>query len=519
MKLNRLLLGGAIALGLMTSCNKETPNQNEQEKGTTHMSVSLKMPADATSAFRSESQDHNGIGFWEGKDAKLKVTLYMVSDGNGQVETQELDAATAATSTQDGKYKFKAFKTTPGNKTIYVVINNGGAIKTALDSKIFDATAFKKAYQEAYIYAKANQNNGGIDNDFAKVEGDKDIILMSGKPVTKAIEDKVTKEQADSGSKNHVNLIARRTVARVITTQDKNIINAIKDQNGTNIGTLEDIKWTVAQYEKTTYLSPQLTDGEDATDVKKVKSPNYDYVPNNDYREKAAEHYAYDLLPFDKMLSAESFERTSNLENVKNIVAKKMQFITETTHKYGESKGDKEGTGYRKGNTPYALIEGVLNLKQDAMAKDENFVKGQDVYFGTRDRKFYMDLDKARKANGSLKSPGEKEKDNVITYKNGKVYYIAWLNPDDTNHTKWTNSPVLRNNIYHINIKSFKMIGHSGNPFDPTPEDPKKPTPPDPDDPKTPDPDDPIFDTETYMSAEITVLNWGVHSYDIDFDY
>ena len=116
----------------------------------------------------------------------------------------------------------------------------------------------------------------------------------------------------------------------------------------------------------------------------------------------------------------------------------------------------------------------------------------------------------------------------------GKVIYYAWANPDAI--PEWYNSPVLRNNIYHIHITGFKTIGTNWNPLfpeDPDTEDPNNPDPkpnvtvPDPENPGGPeipveepenpiDPEDPLTTPETWMSVDVTVLPWLVHSYEVD---
>ncbi|MCD8186260.1 MAG: fimbria major subunit, partial [Rikenellaceae bacterium] len=84
------------------------------------------------------------------------------------------------------------------------------------------------------------------------------------------------------------------------------------------------------------------------------------------------------------------------------------------------------------------------------------------------------------------------------------------------------NSPVIRNNIYHINVRSFSALGETWNPL--YPEDPNTASPANPDPkPSTDEPDssidpyDPLSIEETYMDIDATVLDWIVNSYDIDF--
>ena len=93
------------------------------------------------------------------------------------------------------------------------------------------------------------------------------------------------------------------------------------------------------------------------------------------------------------------------------------------------------------------------------------------------------------------------------------VFYFLWVNPDKIDMTKWAMSPVYRNNIYNVDIKSFQNIGLSGNPINPDPDDPDKP---DPDDPDKPDPDEPLPTEKTFMVASITITPWTWHNYSID---
>ena len=93
--------------------------------------------------------------------------------------------------------------------------------------------------------------------------------------------------------------------------------------------------------------------------------------------------------------------------------------------------------------------------------------------------------------------------------------YVLWLNPNKPygGAEKITESPTVRNQIYHAHITGFKEIGVPNNPLHPKdPDDPK-----DPKNPNNPiDPNDPLQTDDTYMSVSITVLNWGMHSYEVD---
>jgi hypothetical protein len=92
------------------------------------------------------------------------------------------------------------------------------------------------------------------------------------------------------------------------------------------------------------------------------------------------------------------------------------------------------------------------------------------------------------------------------------MLYFVWLNPD--NIEKPLNSPTMRNNIYQINISAIHKLGVNWNPLNP---DVSNPNPkPAGDEPASPIvPTDPLSLDDTYMSVDIEVQNWEVHSYDV----
>jgi hypothetical protein len=164
---------------------------------------------------------------------------------------------------------------------------------------------------------------------------------------------------------------------------------------------------------------------------------------------------------------------------------------------------------YRKGNTAYVLIRATYTPNPTAIADGGTLTDGT-FYVGGTDGKIYSTA-----AAATDVTKGGTAYQDVATYTNGKVLYYVWLNPDDIQ--KPINSPVLRNNIYHININSFKKLGVNWNPLTPdiTNPDPQ----PDGNEPDNPViPTDPISVTDTYMSVNVEVLNWSTHSYDVDLE-
>lgn len=515
------LAASAFLLGL-TACNKRDDiNNPEDVRGNTHMSLTLSFPSDG---LRAEDQDNNGIGEWEGKDKITSLDIYM-TNGNA-VEKKSVAVATELTDNADQTYTVAPWATTPGQKTIYVAINlPAGDIKTALDGA-GDAASLKAAFEAAYSMMDATTKD--VNVALAKYDdgADKDIILMTGKSAETEIESGITQAVAATGSKNRVNVEVRRNFSRVLTTFGGTLTGTgastagrtfeIKDGGGVLQATLSDIKWYVGQYEKTSYLLP--LDGKIM--VADVKSPHWDFttVNNNDFITETAtsEPNKYYTYVGTRATAAKDLLITPATKNVANLTTREMlmgmKFITETTHQKGGKIGTMPETGYRKGNTTYVMVTATCTPAPATLATGETYTAGNDLYYSRTTGKFYGNKTNAEAASTDPDG-GTGTKDGVITYKGGKMYYFVWVDPDATDPKNWINSPIVRNNIYHINVTAFLKFGFSGNPYNPDPDDPDDPDP-DPDDP-TPDPDDPIYDEDTYMSAKITVMKWGVHSFDI----
>jgi hypothetical protein len=183
--------------------------------------------------------------------------------------------------------------------------------------------------------------------------------------------------------------------------------------------------------------------------------------------------------------------------------------LFETTHPYGS---DPSSTGYRKGNTPYILVRAKFTPAPAQIVGGKSLPADGTFYMGAIDGLIYASIADAQDYNIGVQNQP------VYTYTAGKVLYYVWLNPD--NIQKPVNSPVIRNNIYHVNISSFKSIGLNWNPLVPpgsnTPHNPD-PQPPTGVEPPSPvNPTDPLSDSDTYMSVEVTILMWTMHTYEID---
>lgn len=225
---------------------------------------------------------------------------------------------------------------------------------------------------------------------------------------------------------------------------------------------------------------------------------------------------------------------TSDLE-----ASLKGEFVLPTLHKYVDKSDNdaRKKTGYRKGNTAYILVRGHLTPKfyvdnTGTIKAGSTLTAGADLYLGANGI-FYADAATVTDATkkGVVGQTAQK-------YVGGKVLYFVWLNPDDV--SKAINSPVIRNNIYHVQIKAIGKIGANWNPLVPIPNVPNTPGTIDPKDPNNPindnpnnpdprpkdnpnepndppvDPKDPLSFKETWMSVNVSILPWQVHSYEVE---
>lgn len=536
--MKKILGIGALCFALivgLSSCKKnETKSSLEEEQGSTYASVTISL---SESTMRAGEDDYNKVGEWAGQDVINSVAVYLVSDGTvstGYYAKTDFDIVPDKGNGTDN-IKItpkKGIKTKAGEKIVYVLINGTKEVVEALAET--DPANFKRAYTETAL-ALANKGNktepvSTSADKVAKVstEGDTkdyDVIVMTNKEEVKVqIEDNIKEPQtiASSDPKNRVKVEAKRVAARVIVTSTKAKYE-LKDKYSQEVlGQFTDIKWVVGQSEKSLFIQQKST----------FETPSYAFVPANDdnFKTQAGAHYDYTALWRGYKDPATGI--SGNTMNVRangvitdpktDLEVKKVkgEFVLPTTHKYGDTR---DNTQYRKGNTVYVLVRAKFTPSVWADPNETPTHDDGTFYYGANTQKFYKNVNSVTDP-----SKGGAKGQKCRKFEKGKVLYWAWLNPDNISPSEWLNSPVLRNGIYHISIKGFKTIGMNWNPL--VPDDPNQPgTPipnpdpkpePDPNQPDEPEnpikPDDPLSTPETWMSVEVTVMPWHVHSYEID---
>lgn len=279
--------------------------------------------------------------------------------------------------------------------------------------------------------------------------------------------------------------------------------------------------------------------------------------------------------------------------------AEDCDFILPTTHEYVAPSASAVYK-YRKGNTAYVLVRGAfvpneIQVGEDYQATHPNIAAAMtagditqyvaalraavptavikndgtvatpvakvafttltnhepaELVYGVGTHKFYSSEYASQDPvfGGVAGQPIQKFKkveDDHGNFLGYKMLYFAWVNPDE--FPDWYNSPVYRNNIYHVDIDGISGLGENWNPLVPatpskpsndkdhpnnpdpfipnnqvtpptpptTPGVPVVPTPITPPTPPTPPikPSDPLTQKKTHMSVKVTVLPWQVHSY------
>ena len=600
--MKKLFWGAVIPLMLsvgFTACSKYDFNDENGEDGkevstkaTTYMSVSFTLPTSNDTRSRDDGQDKddpdfNNVGKWHGKDKIKSVTVYVFKIENNGIDVKlevihkyaasDLGFTQKSISNKTLVTANKAFKVTPGEKMVYVVVNPTQAADDLLTEPKApqwlvavgpqspkDPAVFNDFYRSSLMqfsnsatltgeYTTGDKTRAG---EIAKVEDGKDVILMTGEEVYPVIDDNVSATEAVSGYKNCPELSVKRAVARVLVTTAATSFDfkGVNPNNG-NIEAsaikVSNLTYVVAQGENKFYFSDAVVNR---------FSPAYEIVPSNDdywtenfqaSYQNVGSHYDYSGLwkntagpsakvkgvtvPTRTVFNANAADELTNVTNDLNE-GLKGEFILPTGHLFNS---DRTQSGYRKGNTAYILVRGFLTPKYVVQA-DGSVVDGAtlpanaDLYLGTNGV-FYANQATVR--NTAKKGVAGQ---TAQLFKARKVLYFAWINPDNLITNKVVNSPVSRNNIYHVQIKGISKVGANWNPLVPTldPHNPKIADPNDPDNPinKNPinpdprpnnnpyepteppiNPGDPLSLKETWMSVNVNILPWAVHSYEIEF--
>jgi hypothetical protein len=481
---NSLILSALFVTASMSACRDKTVDEIP-DGASTYVGFSIEYNGQLTTdrvQTRYSEDDYNKVGTDEGKDLISTIDLYLVSPDGAFLESKRFVAATDLT------YSYNSagiqvieprtpFKTTAGDKVAIVIINSPRPLMATQPA-------------DDQTFAISTSLPFSAIGSFVDYQGERRLqSVFTGKSAATTIVDGVSVDQVRSGA-NHIELSVNRIVSRVVVTKASDM-----ETKSTLDGTFSHTTYAVGQGALAAYIFPQIEGTE-------YKTWGYDYVPDGNYLATAAQYYCYeDLLdPFDVPVNLNTpQDPKANLANFDG------KLLFENTHLYGT---DASTTKYRKGNTAYVLISTIFTPNASSI-KDGGALTGGTFYVGETDQEIYSSIEAATNATTTTGSYNQR----VRTYKGGKMLYFVWLNPDDI--TRPMNSPVLRNNVYQVNISAIHKLGVNWNPLNPDINNPDpKPEGNEPESPIVPT--DPLTLDDTYMTVDIEVANWTVHAYDVE---
>lgn len=471
MNFKKYFLAIFVGLGFLACSNDNDADQGTDVPQGTPTYVNLSVSLSNSSGQKALPEDYNPDGEYEGNDGVETLDIYMVGTDR-TFDAKRFTGSDLSTNGADVTLS-QPFRTTSGTKVVWVVINSPQPLQTTypLDDDWLPMTGLAQI-----------KTVNGVNYD---------VITMTGKSESTYIAPDITIQDVLGGA-NLVQVQATRLASRVIVTTTAST-DLMAEDGTTKIGTISDITYSVAQGTTQIYRTGRTTTDAGIT---YPQTWGTDYVPViGDYTTEAPKYYDYE----DLMTPVTVPTKPTAADGYKSLPGK---FLFENGHKPGDVKTSE----YKKGNTAYVLVRAILTPEPSAIA-DGGALTNNTFYVGQTDGLIYSSKAAAQDAVQNQK---------VAMYQGGKMLQYAWLNPDNIQAP--LNSPVMRNNIYHINITAFKKIGLNWNPLTPDQPGNPDPKPGDPDEPETPiDPTDPLTPEETYMSVDISVLNWTVHSYDIEF--
>lgn len=535
MKKQFFIAAAALTLASsLTSCSKDywdelSEHREEQAapKPTTFMTVAFALPKLSTRAGAADGQDlddpnFNHHGKWAGTDKIDNLSVYVFNGDNSTAKLEikkDFASADLFTKVEDNQLFVKIkepFLVSKGNKQIYVVINSTTESDALLAATVNSTTLqqFSEKYESAELSLVA-ATGGSVADKVAKLENNQHVILMTGAPINKLMEDGVSKFEASTGTRNNASVQFKRAVSRVLVTTTKDSYtlagyNPSNAQKENDFLTLDHLHYVVAQGENHLYFQQKAsTDGTAA-----FTTPAFDQVPRE--TDFSADSYTqeYNQIGAHYDYAGLQKNQTTNTTTVKGFTVKVRnpfdptpttveelakadlngelagQYVLPTLHKFNS---DETQTGYRKGNTPYVLVRARITPKKyiddNGQVSDAALADDADLYYGLETGYFYVNKNHVTDAAHHGKA-------NQKAYKYTKrvALYFAWLNPDDA--SKPLNSPVVRNNIYHLHIASISQLGSNWNPLVPKGKDNPDPFPNDnPNEPKTPRvfPHDPLY--------------------------
>lgn len=529
MKLNKYFLIGAMGLSLFACSDElnENGNQdgNQPQEGTTYAAISLKFGNATTARAIGDGPTTGEDNAGDGNEADIRtVRLIVANAATNKVEYNQLYTKEAEQNPtiDNGRY---VFAIQPGEKKIYAFVNeetgNDLGVKAAVNS-IWDGTT-STVTKKAGDLGTYNGTSGRGTPFVMSVTEVETWDILSG----------VTKEQAEAGTKNQVDLNVERMVAKVtvkldnalvadggfadqpvtltaLTAQIGNADNITYDKNGSDDAAKYKspaksyrIAYNVSGVRQTPEYynyADQTADFYTGFDRAELLSGNAEslYEPNATEKNPQTQFYCLENTHATYVQANTTFvsvAATMTPNKVVNITYKKAtgtagqdDYSAEEITLTPNNDNDDAGTFYLIENAPnHELIGGyILESELAGLYGDGD----DDIVNGT-------ETEDAKKAKAVIEELGKDNRGYAFSepYTEGKGYFNVWVNDLKDDNGNYTNkAPVFRNDWYALTIKNIKLPGNPTSDIDP--EQPLHP--------------------DTNIGVTVTVKAWNFVEHDID---
>lgn len=491
MRLNKLFMIGAIALGLV-ACNADDQPEVPQHETDSFASITVKFPG--TVGTRALPDDWNKQNTWTGRDSLNTVTVFLVNLDRATVDyTTFTKAAFNAIDANGVLQPNLAMKATAGDMIrAYVVINGEADILGQLQGTGAAGFAAKFAGVQAKIASQLASYDSKANKETIMMTNDADAYSFRVLPG-------ISESAAKTGTTNNVQVKVERVVSRAFMTVTPEAtagagwpVNAIIVGNQpVQIAKVTKVEYAVGQSNTNFYLMKKSS--------YEVPSPVYGFVPT-DYANWLSNKTNFDYEGLADFTPITQWTYSATGVDTQLGTEETSKFVLPVNHAVGLATPELQRPFYKKGNTTYFEIRATfVPLKVDGVAF-EGTTAPASLFWGEVDKAFY-----------STRTAAEASGQKATEFKDGIMKYVLWLNPNSLEATPTVPnpmvSPTVRNQVYHAHINAFERMGLPNNPLDPT----------DPDNAANPDNpinvQDPLKTDFTYLSVKVQVLPWTIHTY------
>lgn len=489
MKVKSLLVGmmACVALGACTNQDLVEGDGNQPLEGDAYVAVTISNPENSFGRAATDGGDEYGTEV----ENKVEGATFVFFDGTGNYITKVNTTLTFTNNSPQSEavLVLKNVTVAPTSVVAFLNVPSGLVLEQSLTNLLADAGNYGFDGSGNFVMSNSVYKNG--DN----------------MQIATPIGDKIKNSEAEA-IENPVQIYVERVLSKVkVSTSTSFVTESTTGKLDNADVTFQPViqGWTVSGTNKETYILKNL----ETTDITDTwvwgnnrsfwsKDVNYTSFKSSQTEDLNFSSYTEEKPDFQYCL-----ENTLTIEAYKGAVAYTHLLVTariqnKNTEKYLDTFCSYNGSYWTENNLKIEFVNGLKGFKKDgnqAITTDDiEFVEagtsGNKAYMAKAQFKENVNVDDAAKA--TLANKGE-----FMMYTDGKCYF--WTPIEHFGISEETGSiGVVRNHVY---VLSLNKISGMGTPIvDPTePIIPEKPT-----------------DDNSYLAAQINILNWKIVKQDVD---